>query len=164
MADVVYSTGYLNGLVKALHDWTAGGDTYRIILEDSTSTYNPTNASTDKFVSDAVANGFVELPNIAGYTGGYGGSGRKAVGTRAVTDDPAGINGEKLTAANLTWSAIEAVTGGHTVKGWLLVKDITDDAHSLVVAHFTSAGSQALAGFDLSINWGANGVLNLINH
>jgi hypothetical protein len=158
VADKIYNK-FKDQLVKAVYDWTSGTPVFRIIFVDSTSTYVASDAH--NFVADFTSNGGVELPNITGYVGGYGGSGRKAVGTRAVTRDDATLHGEKLTAANLTWTAIGAASG-KTLKAFLLVQDITSDALSPLVAYFDSAGSLALNGSDVTLTWGADGVMTLV--
>lgn len=78
-------------------------DTLKYILLDSTFALD----KDDEFVADVVAH---EIAG-SGYTGGYGGSGRKEVGTRT-----SGHNGTShkafLDADDKTWTALDAGTVG----------------------------------------------------
>jgi hypothetical protein len=78
-------------------------DTLKYILLDSTFVFD----KDDEFVADISAN---EVSGT-GYTGGYGGGGRKSVGTRT-----SGHNGTShkayIDADDVTWTAIDAGTIG----------------------------------------------------
>lgn len=77
------------------------------------------------FVNDINAN---ELSGT-GYAGGFAGSGRKAAGTRTLTqDDSADVS--YLDIADLTWTAINAGTIGHIA----VIVEVTTDADSPIVA------------------------------
>ena len=77
------------------------------------------------FVNDISAN---ELSGT-GYTGGFGGSGRKALVNRVLVQDDTG-DVAYLDCDDLTWSAINAGTIGHIA----IVKEITNDAASVIIA------------------------------
>lgn len=77
------------------------------------------------FVDDIVAN---ELSGT-GYVGGFAGSGRKALASRALVQDDSG-DVSYLDCADLTWTAISAGTIGHIA----IVKEITNDAASVIIA------------------------------
>ena len=159
MADKIFDK-FKDQLVKAVYDWTSVTPTFRVVFIDSSSTYVPLDGH--NFLADATgaSPALVELPNVTGYTGGYGGSGRKAITGRGVTRDDATLHGEKLTASNLTWTAL-GLGSGKTIKAFVIVQDITSDALSPLVAYFDSGGSLPLNGSDVTLTWGANGVMTL---
>lgn len=116
-----------------------------------------TPAKTDHFVSGINAN---EIANITGYTGAYGGSGRKTLTSLAITTDTSG-NSVKYTAANLTWTALAS---GDTLGIYVaIIKEITNDAASLVVGYVqVDSAARATNGGDVTITWAANGLFQLL--
>lgn len=80
-----------------------------------------------------------------GYTGGFGGSGRKTLGSKAfntdLTNDFVG-----WTAAALTWTAINA----GSPKYLILIKEITNDAGSKLIAYL-DLGTVSTNGGDLTL-------------
>lgn len=101
-------------------------DTIKAMLV--TSAYTP--ARTDTVVSTASA---AELSGT-GYTGGFGGSGRKTLTSKTFTQDDPNNRGY-FSAANLVWTAINA----GTIAGLVLIKEITNDASSRLIAYIDSA-------------------------
>jgi len=117
----------------ATFDWSAGGQTFRVLLV--TSSYAP-NVDHD-FVSDVVAN------EIAG--GGYV---RKDVTTRTVTYDDANDrvdhNGD-----NITWTALT-----NTFRYAIVYRFVTVDADSTLI-EYVDLGAQSLTAQDFTIKWNA---------
>jgi hypothetical protein len=94
-----------------------------------------------------------------GYAGGYGGSGRKTLASKTVTEDDANDRAE-FDAANLTWTSINAGTPA----GAILIREraATGDTMSELIAFIDSGGFPIVTnGGDLSITWDAEGILNL---
>lgn len=92
-----------------------------------------------------------------GYTGGFAGSGRKTVASKAlVKDDTNDL--VKLTCADTTWAAINA----GTIRYAIVIKEITNDAASLVVAVIDINPSLGIVtdGSDWVLRQGANGLFD----
>lgn len=88
-----------------------------------------------------------------GYASGFAGSGRKTLGTKAITEDDTN-DLAKFTAANLTWTAINA----GTAIGAVVYQHITDDATSPLLAWIDGGFPVTTNGADLQVNWASNGV------
>ncbi len=128
-------------------DWTSA--TIKVMLMDSS--FSPSKA--DKTVDTINAH---EIANITGYTGGFGGSGRKTLASAAVTEDDTN-HWAKLAAANLVWSAL--ATGDTIGQYCAIIHEITNDAGSDVLGYVQIAsGNTPTNGSDVDLNWGANGL------
>lgn len=92
-----------------------------------------------------------------GYVGGFNGSGRKTLASKAISKVDAS-DLVKLTADNLTWTALNA----GTIRYVAIIKEITNDADSLLVALIeVNPGLGILTdGNDWPLTWGANGVIS----
>jgi hypothetical protein len=124
-------------------------DTIKAMLV--TSSYTP-NADDDFATAPAAQ----ELSGT-GYQAGFAGTGRKTLGTKTFSEDDPNDRGEFL-AANLTWTGISAGTAAAVV----LYKHLTSDAASVLIAYIDSGGFPKVTnGGDLSINWNAEGILQL---
>lgn len=89
-----------------------------------------------------------------GYQAGWGGTGRKALASIVVSTDNAN-DWAKYTAANFSWTAINAGTAAALV----LHAAITSDAASYPVVYIDGGfGPTATNGGDLAVNVGANGL------
>lgn len=103
-------------------DPTAG--LYKILLTKGTG-YTP-NSATDDFVSVIGAN----ESDATGYTGGFGGSGRKALDNRAVNL----ISGKVIfdNTVDPTWNPIGGTTN-NTLQWGIVHKVVTNDAASILI-------------------------------
>lgn len=146
MADYVYNK-FRDDLAKALIDWTSGGITVSALLVDSSSTYVP--SSSDNFLSDVTGNANFHELSGTGYA-------RQNVTSRAVTRVD-GSTKVQLTAANLAYTAINA----GTIKAILVYKDTGTGSTSDLIAYIDSGGSKITNGGNLTIQWGADGVVKL---
>lgn len=88
-----------------------------------------------------------------GYTGGYGGSGRKTLASKTVTAVPASDE-VRYDAADLTWTALDA-----GVVGWVAViaEAGGSDATSTVLA-VLSVPATLTDGSDFPVEWPATGL------
>jgi hypothetical protein len=91
-----------------------------------------------------------------GYQTGYAGSGRKTHGTKAVTEDD-GNSLAKYTAANLSWTAINA----GTAIGMVVYGHGASDAASPLLCWVDGGFPVATNGGNLNVNWASNGVFYL---
>jgi len=91
-----------------------------------------------------------------GYTGGWGGAGRKTLASAAVAVDDVNDRAS-FDAADVTWTAINA----GTINGAVIFKDgAANDTTSYVIA-FIDLANTTTNGGDITIQWGANGILLL---
>lgn len=124
-------------------------DTIKVAL--LSGAYTP--SKTDKFMSAATA---AELSGT-GYVAGFGGSGRQALASKTVTQDDTN-NLAVFTGATVTWTAINAGTVSYVA----LLKEITSDAASPLLAVIAISPAFTTNGADYSVAWDAvQGIINL---
>lgn len=103
-----------------------------------------------QFVSDVVAN---EISGT-GYTGGFAGSGRKTLASKAVAKSDS-TDKAYFDAADVAYSAINAGTIG----GLAVYKNGTSDSDSPLLA-FVDVANITTDGGDVTIAWSANGIFD----
>jgi hypothetical protein len=134
------ASGWYNSGLRDVADRTIDlvGDTIKLILV--TSSYTP-----DKdhdFASDLTN----ELSG-GGYTGGFGGAGRKTIGSKAFSTDATNDRVE-FTFGAVTWTALGAAAGNP--KYAILVKEITNDAATRLIAYL-DLGTVVTNGSDVIV-------------
>lgn len=142
------ASGFYNVAKKGFADGTEDWDTnaYKVMLVTATYTFDPDHA-----VLTSITN---ELSGT-GYTGGFGGSGRKAL-TASVVQDDANDRAE-LDAVDISWTAINAGIIGALI----VIREVTSDADSIPIAYIDNAAQLPLTtnGSDVNVVWNAEGVL-----
>ncbi len=112
----------------------------------------------DQFCDDVGADDFVdgELSGT-GYTGGFGGSGRKVLASKAVVYDTTNDRVE-LDAADSVWTGINAGT-----IEWATILDETGQATDTTtpVVINVDLATTVTNGGDITIEWDAEGILQL---
>lgn len=150
MASGFFDSG-LRKLIDRSIDYV-GDAQIRVLLVDATYAFD----KTQNFVSQLVA----KETTATGYTGGFGGASRQALGTKAISLD--GTNHRvRFTAANVTWSAL----GGGVALGGAIVfkRGTTDDTDAQLLA-FLDAGDITTNGSDVQLQFDAtNGAMYLQN-
>lgn len=119
-------------------------DTVKVALVTSAHTPNPD----DNFMASYTAS---ELSGT-GYTAGFGGGGRKTLASKTVTQDDTNDWGV-FDAADVTWTAINAGTAAAAV----LLKEVTSDADSPIIAVVVFSSAITTNGGDFTIQWAATG-------
>lgn len=122
-------------------------DTIKAVLMKST--YSPT------IDDDGIATAS-EISGVAGYTGGFGGAGRKTLASKAVNRDATNDRIE-FDCADVAWTSLGA---GDTIGGVLVVKEVTNDGASLVLA-WDDTNNVATNGGDITYQPNAEGFLQL---
>lgn len=142
------SKWYGKGLLKVV-DRTIdfANDTIKAILVNASYVYDADH----DFANDVSGN---ELSGT-GYTGGFGGSGRKTLASKTITEDTANDRVE-YDCADITWTGINAGTIG----GIVLVKEITDDAASPIIG-FLDPSDLVTNGGDVTLVINAEGILQI---
>lgn len=126
------------------------GDTLKLMLMQSSYTVSPDH----DFVADVVAS---EL-GVTGYTGGFGGAGRKSVITsRTLLANDSSDLATFDAADPSTWTALGA---GQTIGGAILIKELTSDALSPLICYFALTNTPTNGG-DISLTFNAAGILTL---
>lgn len=145
------ASGWYNSGKRDIFDGTIDlvNDTIKVMLVDND--YTP-NADHD-FVDDVSA----EELSGTGYTGGFGGSGRKTLAGKAFATDLANDRAE-FTANAITWTAINAGTARYAI----FIKEITNDAASRLLFFLDLGGSGVVTnGGDLTVTANAEGFAQL---
>ena len=132
------ASGWYNSGVRDIVDRTIdfSADTLKLILV--TSSYTP---DADHNFADDLTN---ELSGT-GYTGGFAGSGRKTIGSKAFETDTTN-NRVEFTWGGVTWTAINAGNPKYAI----LVKEITNDAATRLIAYL-DLGTVVTNGGDLTV-------------
>lgn len=151
MASFLYNTA-----AKEMIDGTIDIDTDTIKVMAVTSSYS---ADRDDDVVDAGgANDAVDHEiSVSGYTGGWGGSGRKTLANPAVTADKTNDRAE-FDADDFTWSALGA---GATIAALIVIKEGgANDTTSRLIAYLDITDT-ATNGGDITIQFNAEGIIQL---
>lgn len=149
MASFVYNKAaeeLANGTIDLLTD------TIKTMLV--TSQYSP--ARTDLVVDAGGANDAVDAEiNVTGYTRGWGGSGRKSLGTKVVVVDQAN-NRAEFSAANLTWTTLGT---GATIAAMIVIKEgVSNDTTSRLIAYLDVTDTPTNGG-DIAFTFDAEGII-----
>lgn len=145
----------MNQLKQGIANGTINLDTDTLKMALATSVYVP-NAD-DTFIDDGSADDLQSGEiTVAGYTGGFGGAGRKTLASTTLTQDNPNDRSE-LTFTNPTWTGLAA---GQTIAWAVVVKEITNDAASLVLIAFDITDTPTNGG-DITLTLDAQGALQL---
>jgi hypothetical protein len=120
-------------------------DSLKVMLLGTATPYTPD--PDHRFVSSVVAS---EI-SVTGYTGGFGGSGRKALASRTLSADDANDR-SAFDAADVTWTALGT---GATIAYVALFKELTSDALSPLIALFDVTDTPTNGG-DITIQWSSS--------
>jgi hypothetical protein len=134
------ASGWYNSGLRDMADRTIDlvGDTIKIMLVGAGYTPNPDH----DFVDDVVA---AELSGT-GYTGGFGGSGRKTLAGKAFSTDT-GNDRVEYTFDQVTWAAINAGTAAYAI----VIKEITNDAASRLIGYLDLVPDVVTNGGDFNL-------------
>lgn len=129
-------------------------DTLKVILVSNVYVANADHTIVDAGGASDVVDAEI---NVTGYVRGWGGAGRKALGSKTFTPDMTNDRAA-LDAGDLTWPSLGA---GATIVAAVLVKEGgANDTTSKLIAYLDFA-STATNGGDFTIQWDATGILRL---
>jgi hypothetical protein len=120
-------------------------DTLKVMLLGTSVPYTPD--PDHRFVNSVAASEIA----VANYTGGFGGSGRKALASRTLVTNDTNDRGE-FDAADVVWTALGA---GATIAYVVLFKELTSDALSPLIALFDITDTLTNGG-DITIAWSSS--------
>lgn len=148
MASGLY-TSALHDIPKASIDLDT--DTLKLLLTGTAGggyTYDPDHVFLEEAADDVNEE---ELTGVSGYTRGFGGAGRKTV---TITGQANNTNNRAdFAIADLTWTALGT---GDTINTAELVKEITNDAGSKLIASFDLTNTPTNGG-DITLDFLALG-------
>jgi len=136
------STGALVAYLAAL-----ASDTIKIGLLKNTYSINPDH----KFVSDVNTHEC----GVSGYTGGFGGAGRKTLASKTISEDTTNNRAVFDAADPATWSALAA---GETLRYAFVCKEVTNDGASPLLAVLDFGADKPTNGSDISIQINSLGI------
>lgn len=128
-------------------------DTLKIMLVDTGYTFDPDHDVVDNGANNATDPSFNEII-ATNYTVGFGGGGRKtaAIAAGAVND---ASNRVDFDVTDLTWTALGGASND-TIAGAILIKEITNDTLSRLIAYFDLTDT-ATNGGDITLDFPASG-------
>jgi hypothetical protein len=144
----VASGCYSRGVLKIL-DGTIDMDTTALKTGLAKSTYapDPDESSLTTFAASEA--------DCTGYTGAFGGAGRKA-STITLTEQTAN-NRVVVIITDLTWTALGGATN-NTLGYSILLREVTNDAASIPIAYLAFASNVTTNGSDVLVDFdGTNG-------
>lgn len=113
----------------------------------------------EEFNSGFLGAGDAQELTATGYTGGFGGAGRKTLASKTVAVDQVN-NRAEFDCADITWTALSA--GGPIVGFWTMVERVADTDSQLCWKFDTATGLPlSLNGSDVTITIDAEGLLHL---
>lgn len=151
MASIVANAG-MHKLISGVSgeiDWV--NDTIKAMLLDNG--YTPDKDH--EFVSEISAS---EI-SATNYTGGYGGAGRKSLASKTITKDDTNDR-VVFDAADPSWTSLGGATND-TVAYLAIIKEITNDAASPIIAIIEASTAQSTNGSDLTWQFSADGAFRL---
>ncbi|HUT68663.1 MAG TPA: hypothetical protein VMW86_08985 [Dehalococcoidales bacterium] len=154
MAEFWYNTGKLRCWAGATGEIDIINDAAVKIMALETD-----DEDTDsEFIGDVLVSG-AEVTST-GYTGGFGGADRLALASKVLAVDQAN-NRAEFDCADITWTAISRAAA-ETWVAFLVMKEITNDAASPVIAHLEPTGVPLTPnGSDIKITIDAEGLLHI---
>ena len=135
-----------------------GSDTLKAVLVGAGYTFDADHVFIDEGTSGDIQSNELSATN---YSGGFNGSGRKTLTPTAQANNTSD-RGE-MAFADLTWSSLGAPSGEGPVAGVAIVKEITNDAASKLVAYYDIT-DRNINGGDFTIDFlalGSGGNLRL---
>lgn len=141
MASGMYNKA-IQEMAKALIDLDT--DTLKIMLVGSGYTFDPDHDTVNQASGSEIS--------VSGYTGGFGGAGRKTV-TITVNENDTN-NRADVVIGDLTWTALAT---GATVAGAILIKEAGGaDSGSRLIAYFDLTDTPTNGG-DFTLDFSASG-------
>ena len=144
------SGGYSRGVLR-VQDGTVDLDTTPTKIGLAISTYapDPDESSLTTFAASEAT--------CTGYTGGFGGAGRKSA-TITLTEQTANNRVVDI-ITDLTWTALGGAVN-NTLRYAVWLREITNDASSVPIGYFQFTADVTTNGSDILVDWdGVNGNL-----
>jgi len=131
-------------------------DTIKCMLVMTNTTADTDNATADTLTGTNPIGTLDEFDG-AGYTGGWGGAGRKTLANITVSDSGGTMTFDNT--ADLTWTSLSA--GTRSITGVLIFRAGTADDTTGVPIAFLEVADTAANGGDITIAFDASGILTI---
>lgn len=122
-------------------------DTIKYMLVDDTYIFDDAHDFVDDISGDEVSG--------TGYTGGFGGAGRKTLASKSTATDQANNRGE-FSADPVTWTGLDV----GTVRAAIAIKEVTNDADSIPI-YYLDLSDTVSTGGDFTVTADAQGYAQL---
>ncbi len=122
-------------------------------LTDTIKSFLVASSYTPNKDHDFVSN-VTEIASVTNYTNGFGGSGRKTLASKTITEDDTNDR-VVFSAASISYGALAT---GVTIGGQGLCKEVTSDAASPVICFNGLAADVPTNGASITWNWHATGI------
>lgn len=158
MANYWVNTGKLRCWAGAAGEIKLLTDTIKVLAVEENDAPDDPDV---EFIGDYLGAGDAVEVTSTGYTGGFGGAGRKTLTAPALTVDQANDRAE-FDCADVTWATISQALAEQWV-GFAVVKEITNDADSPLIAVINTATGLPLTpnGSDITLTIDAEGLLHI---
>ena len=151
MASGSYNRG-VKELLNGTTDFLTATIKCALLATATPYTYNPDH----DFMDAGGANDPTDAElSVTGYTGGFGGAGRKTLASKTITENDTD-NRVEFDAADLTWTVLST---GQTIEGAVIIKEVTNDAATVLYA-FLDPTNVPTNGSDITLQFASNGFLN----
>jgi hypothetical protein len=153
MASLCYNTAAKEILDNTIN---LSSDTIKVMLVEVGYTAN----KDDDVVDAGGANDPVDHEiSVTGYTAGWGGAGRKTLANKSFTVDDTDDEAVFDNTVDLTWTSLGA---GATIVAAIVIKEGgADDTTSRLIAYLELASSFPTNGGDFTLQFDAEGIINL---
>lgn len=142
------ASGWMQGtLVTYLAELSA--NTHKIMLLKNSYAFDPDH----KFVSQLTP--ATHECSVTGYTGGFGGAGRKTLSSKTITEDTTNNRAVYDAADPTAWTALAA---GNTLRFAAVIEEITNDAASRVIAVLDFGSDYITNGGDFTVVFNSLGI------
>ena len=138
-----------NGLVHFIGAGTWGSDTVKMGLLKNTYTPDPDHGT----ISAVSANEC----DATGYTGGFGGAGRKTLSSPTITVDNTNNRAVFDSADPATWTSLGGATN-NTLRHAFVAKEVTNDASSPLLCTLDMGADKLTNGGDFTVQIAAAGI------
>lgn len=153
MASLVYNTAAKEILDNTIN---LSSDTIKVMLVTSSYVANKDDDVVDAAGADDPVDHEI---SVTGYTGGWGGAGRKTLANKQFTVDDTDDEAVFDNTVDLTWTALGA---GATIAAAIVIKEGgADDTTSRLIAYLELASPFATNGGDFTLQFDAEGIINL---
>lgn len=148
-----------NRAAKEMLEAFLSSETVKVALVTSTYAGDKDDVEADAGGANDVVDGEI---SVSGYTGGYGGAGRKTLANKSFSADDSDDEGVFDNTVDLTWTSLAA--GATIAAAVLLIEDFlgaaSDDTDTLVIARLELSSPVPTNGSDFTLSFDTEGLIN----
>lgn len=152
MASGGFQTGFMK-LLDGTNTWLSSTIKMLLVATATPFTYDPDVKLLDAGGANDITD--AEL-NVAGYTRGFGGAGRKTLASKTISVNDAN-NRIEMDCADITWTALGA---GQTIAAGVTCVELTNDGATAPIGYHDPTDVPTNGG-DITMQIASNGLFNL---